>query len=319
MRRGASAALRLRPGRAGAARRAAGVRAAGIAGRARGVVAGHAQEVRQLRHAFPAQLERELEERADSEQEVLQVGQPAAVFRGPGLVGVVVGHVGDHFPAATDGGDDGLDLASAALAQDGLEHAPDVGVGLEVLLAVAELVDAFDQAPVDESAQVHAGVAARDVQAGHDVVGTERLVGDEQEGVNLGHGAVDAPVTAHLSPAADEQGFGLIEGGGHGSVRRSFRIYRNIARPPGPGNGDQHTRYAPSIAAAMRRTGPRRDWRRSAAAGGQARVRHHADARTSTRRQAGNSAHPPARRRYAPDRRAGILCRKKPGQQERAT
>ena len=114
-----------------------------------------------------------------------------------------------------DGRDDRLDLAPATFAHDGLEHVPDIGVGLEVLLAVAQLVHAFDQTPIDQRPEVHAGVAAGDLELVHDVVGAERLAGDEEQGVDFRHRAVDPPVPAHFAPASDQQVFGLLEGAGH--------------------------------------------------------------------------------------------------------
>ena len=72
-------------------------------------------------------------------------------------------------------------------------------------------MDLPDDAPVHEPAEVRAGVAPGDPELGHDLVGVERLRRDEQEPVDAGHGAVDAPVGPEPPPALDELGPGFGE------------------------------------------------------------------------------------------------------------
>lgn len=125
--------------------------------------------------------------------------------------------------------DEGIDLAFFAFAGDGFEHGGDVGLGEEVLLAVAAFVDACDDAPVLEGSEGHGGVAARDAEAGHDVVGAEWEPGDVEEGVDLGHGARDAPGGAHLAPGGDEAVL-CLEDGRVGLGRRALRIVLGVRR-----------------------------------------------------------------------------------------
>src|SRR5262249_35304243 len=77
--------------------------------------------------------------------------------------------------------------------------------------AFAALVQALNDSPIAKGPQAHTGVAAADVQPLHHVIRTERNSADVEQGVNLGHGAVDAPGLPHLTPAADEQILGRAQ------------------------------------------------------------------------------------------------------------
>ena len=93
-------------------------------------------------------------------------------------------------------------VAPSPLAYDCFKHLPHVLLGLKILLAIAATVNPFDQTPLDQLAQIHAGAAARHGQLFHDVVGAERFGGHVQQGMNLGHRAADAPARRHFAPTA---------------------------------------------------------------------------------------------------------------------
>ena len=100
--------------------------------------------------------------------------------------------------------DGGLDLAAFALLRDGDENLPHILLGLEVLLAVALLGDDAHEVPADEILEVRVGIAAADLQLFHDLVSTHRLWSGHEQGVNLGHRAIDAPLRAERTPLGHE-------------------------------------------------------------------------------------------------------------------
>src|SRR5262249_11752650 len=79
--------------------------------------------------------------------------------------------------AAPAGVEDGVDLTALALGRDDGEHLPDVVLRFVVFTPVAALVDLTYQAPFEQLAQVHADVAARNLQPAHDVVSRQRVAG----------------------------------------------------------------------------------------------------------------------------------------------
>ena len=92
-----------------------------------------------------------------------------------------------------------------------LKSLPDVAEAFEIFAPLAALVQPADDAPIAQGPQAHAGIPPADVQALHHVIGAQRDAADVEQGVDLGHGAVDAPGLAHLPPAADEQVLGRMQ------------------------------------------------------------------------------------------------------------
>jgi hypothetical protein len=78
-----------------------------------------------------------------------------------------------------------------------------------VVASVAGEVDDFDDAPVLEFAETVADVGAGDPEGVADVFGVTWGFAEIEEGVDLGHGAVDAPAGTHFAPVEDE----LLGGG----------------------------------------------------------------------------------------------------------
>ena len=67
------------------------------------------------------------------------------------------------------------------------------------------------QPPVQQLFQAVADVGARHAQRFSDVLGIERTAMEVEQGVNLGHSAVDAPGRAHFAPVDDEAARGVGE------------------------------------------------------------------------------------------------------------
>jgi hypothetical protein len=60
------------------------------------------------------------------------------------------------------------------------------------------------QVPGAQLLEPHADVGARKIERGGDFVGIERALADEQQGINLADGAVDAPAAAHFAKVQHE-------------------------------------------------------------------------------------------------------------------
>ncbi len=106
----------------------------------------------------------------------------------------------------------GFDLAPAALFGQGLEDLPGVLRRLEVLAPVTGHMAQRHQAPGLQFLQPHADVAAAELQRLGDLLGVQRRGRDEDQRVDLAHGAVDAPAAAHLAKMADEAAHQRCEG-----------------------------------------------------------------------------------------------------------
>ncbi len=119
----------------------------------------------------------------------------------------------------------GLDLAAFSLAGDDAEHPPDVLLGLKVLLPFALADDTADEPPADQLTEVLVGVAAADLEVGHDFVSGESGFAGHEEGVNLRHGAVDPPRAAHGTPLGDKLVAGLGQKVGSFFIAHIFNIY----------------------------------------------------------------------------------------------
>lgn len=129
------------------------------------------------------------------------------------IFGFVTSHGLGLVAAAAQDFEGGIDFASFTFADEGGEHAPDIFLGLEVFFALAFSDDATNEAPADEFPEVGVGIAAADFEFVHDFVGGERTRGDEEEGVNLGHGPIDAPGVADGAPLGDKVIAGLLKAG----------------------------------------------------------------------------------------------------------
>ena len=88
-----------------------------------------------------------------------------------------------------------------------------------------------DHARLIPQRRASVGVAAADLQLLHDLVGTHRLRGSHEQGVNLGHRAVDAPVRRHLAPQLHEAhplGDQLLEGAQRADARRQRDVRHQL-------------------------------------------------------------------------------------------
>ena len=137
-------------------------------------------------------------------------GQRLHLGGGAGVGGDAGGEVSD----LVERREERVDLALDALTHDRAEEGPHVLLGGVVLLAVAALVGADDDAPVLQGAERHRGVAPGDLEALHHFVGAEWLAADEEQCVDLGHGPADTPGRTHLTPDGDEPVLGFPEGFG---------------------------------------------------------------------------------------------------------
>src|ERR1700730_10623581 len=79
-----------------------------------------------------------------------------------------------------------------------------------MIAAVAEDVDNADDAPALKFAEAGADVRTRNGEDNGDLVGGERARRDEEQSVDLSHGAIDTPTSAHFAPVEDE----FLGGGG---------------------------------------------------------------------------------------------------------
>ncbi len=126
-----------------------------------------------------------------------------SVAEGFGLLAFVVG--GDEAEALGDGVGGGVNFAAFTFADDAGDDGEDVSGAAVEVAAVAGGAVAFDDAPVHEFAEVHGGVAAANDEFVFDLVHAHGFIGADEEGVDLGHGAIDAPGCAHSSPFAHEE------------------------------------------------------------------------------------------------------------------
>ena len=97
-----------------------------------------------------------------------------------------------------------IDLAFLALVQDDAKHFPHIFHGLEVVPFIAQDVRQLDDAPALQLLQAGADIGPGDVQGFGDLFRVERLRREIEQRMDLGHGAVDAPAGAHLTPMEDE-------------------------------------------------------------------------------------------------------------------
>ena len=134
--------------------------------------------------------------------------------RDPGFLARIVG--GKHGYAIADRADGRVDLPALAFAHDPSEHLPDIPLADINVLAIPRAPEAADDAPIHQVTEVHARVAATDVQPLDNLVHAPRPPGHQEKRVNLSHRPVDAPTRAHPTPLEDE----LVLSGGQGVLRQ---------------------------------------------------------------------------------------------------
>ena len=71
-------------------------------------------------------------------------------------------------------------------------------------LSVAGLVTQLNQPPSLQLLEPHAHIGAREFQRVGNLVCVQRLGRNEQQGIDLPHGAIDAPAAAHLAEMQHE-------------------------------------------------------------------------------------------------------------------
>jgi hypothetical protein len=122
------------------------------------------------------------------------------------LAGVLLGRAGalGFGEAFADDLDRGVEFPLFALLDNDAEEFPDIFDGLEVLAAVAEDRRDADDAPAEKFAEAGGDIGAGDAKSVRDLFGGDGAVGEIEESVDLGDGAVDAPASAHLAPMKDE-------------------------------------------------------------------------------------------------------------------
>ena len=118
-----------------------------------------------------------------------------------GLMVGIVGRIGD---AGAQRVDRGVDLALLAAGGDPRRHFPDVGLGLEMIAAVAEDRHPPDQVPGQQFLDRIGDVGARHAERLGDVLGGHRRLGEIEQAVDLADRAVDAPLVPHVAPVQDE-------------------------------------------------------------------------------------------------------------------
>src|SRR5205823_430769 len=97
-----------------------------------------------------------------------------------------------------------VNLAPFPLVQDDAKHLPDIFHRLEVIAFVAQQMNEFDDPPALQLLEAGADVGPRHVERFGDLLRVERPFRNVEQRVNLGHGAIDPPARAHLSPVEDE-------------------------------------------------------------------------------------------------------------------
>ena len=101
-------------------------------------------------------------------------------------------------------GQGGIYLALLAFIHHHAKHLPHVFHALEVIPFVTQHMDELDDAPALKFPETVADVRSRNAQRPGKILVVQRLLRDEEQGVNLGHTAVDAPARTHLDPVQDE-------------------------------------------------------------------------------------------------------------------
>jgi len=97
-----------------------------------------------------------------------------------------------------------IDFPFLATPGDKQCHLPDIGLGDEMLAPVTCNRHALDEFPSNKLLQGIGNVRARDSKFLGDLLRIQWACAEIQEGVDLGHGSVDAPLASHVPPIEDE-------------------------------------------------------------------------------------------------------------------
>ena len=167
----------------------------------------------------------------------------------------------DFVGASAQTHEGGIDLTLFPLGGDDPEELIDILDRLEVITAISRQVHDLHDAPILQLFEAIAHVRPRHSELVADLLGMKGVVGDKEEGVNLGDGSIDAPLGPHLTPMEDEV------------LRKEWKIfhfeyfclYRNIETKACKGNfrdfwrrfpGDWGNRCEPGEGRVIRPGGP---------------------------------------------------------------
>src|SRR6202162_5839443 len=115
----------------------------------------------------------------------------------------------------------GVDFTALAFFGDDAKDFEDVFGAIEMIATVAQHVHDTDDAPALKFAEAGADVGTSDGEGDGNLIGGQRVRRDEEQGVDLGDGAVDAPAGAHFAPMEDE----FLGGGGK---RRALCVFSHF-------------------------------------------------------------------------------------------
>src|SRR5208283_3508696 len=122
----------------------------------------------------------------------------------------------------------GVHLAPLAFRHDDTKRLHHVLQSLEAVAPITDDMHPADHAPGHELTQTGRDVRSAHVQKRADFLGIERARRDEQQGMNLGHGSIDAPGLAHLTPVKHELLSGRCKVHGVFRLDWSNDFYRNL-------------------------------------------------------------------------------------------
>src|SRR5687767_1307455 len=101
-------------------------------------------------------------------------------------------------------GDRRIDLASLALCSDAHQQFPEIGLGDEVVAAIAGNMCALDDAIALQLLQPCRNVRACKPQALAYLLRMEWPIGQVEQSMNLRDRPIDAPIASHFPPVEDE-------------------------------------------------------------------------------------------------------------------
>jgi hypothetical protein len=101
-------------------------------------------------------------------------------------------------------GERGVQLPLPALFRENADDLPDVVRRREMLPPVSREVLKANQPPGLKLLQPHGDIGTREAKRLRDFIGRERPGGQEQQGIDLPDGAVDAPPAAHFAKMQNE-------------------------------------------------------------------------------------------------------------------
>src|SRR5579862_3939836 len=144
--------------------------------------------------------------------QLLDLGVPAVQFfeedqhgadagGNDGLSGALGAGFADEALQLVEGGND---FALDALVDDGEEEGPDIGRGAEVVAAVADAGVDLDEVPVLELLETGADVGSGNGEGFGDFFSGEGFGREVEKGMDMGDGAIDAPVENELFHGAGQ-------------------------------------------------------------------------------------------------------------------